>query len=325
MTLPTRVIYMGTAAIGTPAFESLVRADDFEVVGVVTQPDRPRGRGRRPAPPPVKETALRLGVSPILQPVRVREPAVVDQLRALRPEVIVVIAFGQILPREVLEIPPLGCVNVHMSLLPRHRGAAPVAWALLSEDGETGVTTMLMDEHLDTGDILEQVRTPIEPGDDALTLSDRLAEMTPALLLHTLRGIREGTIVPRPQDPSLATSAPKLSKNDGAIDWAEPARRIVARVRAMAGWPGAFARLPGDRGGGRLKIWKAEIGSANGGGAVPGTIVAIDPRGIAVACGAGSVRLLEVQAEGGRRLPAGDFVRGSRLAEGDRLRPGLET
>lgn len=312
-----RVVYMGSAALGLPAFEALADAPDLEVCGTVTQPDRPRGRGRRLEPTPIKQAAERRGISPVLQPARVRDPESAAAVGELAPDLIVVIGFGQILPPSILGMPGMGCVNVHGSILPRHRGAAPIAAALLAGDAETGLTTMLMDAGLDTGAILDTVATPIREEDDAVTLASKLASLAPELLLRTLRGLRDGTVTPRPQDDRLATHAPKLTKEDGRIAWDVPAASVARRVRAMAGWPGAF--LPGPADAGSLKILRARVAGLDPHGAEPGTVLRADAEALVVACGQGAVELLDLQPPGKRPMAAADYLRGRAIAPGTRF------
>ena len=305
---------MGTPAFALPTLEAL--GEHHEVAAVVTRPDRPRGRGRQTSFSPVKEWALSRGVE-IEQPPTLRDPEVQVELAAYEPEAIVVAAYGLILPKEVLEVPPLGCVNVHASILPRHRGAAPVAWAILAGDETTGITTMLMDEGLDTGPILLQQTEPIGPRDTTPELADRLAAVGAELLLETLEKLGAGQLEPVPQDDAAATLAPSFQKEDGSIDWRSTAAELDRRVRALQPWPGTFT-FWGDE---RLRIWAAEAQAGAGmGGDEPGQVVAADDDGICVACGKGDrLRLLELQRAGGRRQRAADFLRGRRVEPGTRF------
>jgi len=304
---------MGTPGFAVPSLEALVAAG-HDVVAVVTQPDRPRGRGLASSSPPAAQVARRLAI-PVLQPARVRDPAFLPRLVPLAPDIIAVAAFGQILPRALLDLPRLGCVNVHASLLPKYRGAAPIQRAILEGERVTGITTMFMNERMDEGDILLAREVPIEPGETAGHLEERLARVGAALLVETIEGLVTGRITPRPQDHGHATLAPRLTKEDGRIRWEESAQAIVNRVRAATPRPGAFTRV----GGKVLKVWEAREADAQA-PAEPGTVLRADDAGILVAAGdACAVLLAEVQAEGKRRLPAGEFVRGARMAAGARL------
>jgi methionyl-tRNA formyltransferase len=292
---------------------------------VVTQPDRPRGRDRRPAPPPVKEWALECGLE-VAQPASVRAPEFAAWLEGIRPDVVVTCAYGRILPPAVLAVPRLGCINVHFSLLPRYRGAAPVQWALINGDAATGVTIMHMDATMDTGDIILQDRVAIAAADDGATLGERLASRGAALLVSALDLLARCEAPRRPQDCALATLAPPLDRADERIDWQEPAGRIAGLVRALSPAPGACTA----RGGGALKVWRGQAedppvsapaapAAPAGPAAPPGTVLAAGDAGIVVACGAGAYRIVEVQAAGGRRMAAGDYLRGRPLPPGERL------
>lgn len=306
---------MGTPELAVVCLEALRRAPFVELVAVVTQPDRPKGRQLKPQPPPVKEAALRAGL-PVLQPESVREASFQEQVRALRPDVIVVAAFGQILPPALLALPRLGCVNVHASLLPKYRGAAPIQWALLNDERETGVTIMKMDAGLDTGDILAQRATPILPEDNAATLHDRLAHLGAELLLETLPAWAAGRIQPRPQPEQGVSLAPKLRKEDGRIDWRLPARALWNRIRAFTPWPGAFTFLPGNPRPQRLRIWEATVTTGRG---APGEILSADRAGIVAACGQDALRVTILQREGGRPVTAAEFLAGHPLGPGTRF------
>ena len=324
---------MGTPEFSVPFLRALAAEEGFSIVAVVTQPDRPRGRGHRVQPPPVKEAALELGL-PVLQPERVRDPEFIRTMRTLAPDVIVLVAFGQLIPRELLSLPPRGCVNVHPSLLPRHRGAAPIQAAILCGDRETGVTTMYMDEGLDTGDIILQARVEIREGETAGELQDRLAAVGVDLLLETLRQVAEGRAPRIPQEEALATYAPRLHKSEGFLRWEAGAEELDRRVRAFTPQPGAYTR----RGEQRLRIWRTswavsgaageapgqEEASAGSGGQepAPGTVVAIGSRGIAVQTGRGILYLQEVQPQNGRRMSGVDYANGYRLEVGSRFDSG---
>lgn len=306
-----RLVFMGTPAFAVPSLEGLVDAG-HQIAAVVTQPDRPKGRGGRPAPSPVKEAALRRGLS-VWQPERVREPGVVAALAGLHPEAIIVVAFGQILPRDILLLPPAGCINVHASLLPRYRGAAPIHWAVINGEKETGVTTMFMDEGLDTGDIILQAAIPIGPDDNVGLVHDRLAHLGSELLLRTLELVAAGKAPRLPQDPALATYAPLLRPEDEIIDWKRPATAIKNLVRGMDPWPGARTTLDGKV----LKIWRVRVVEDVRAEATPGQILAADEaRGILVRTGDGVVAIETLQAAGGKRLDSRAFLRGHRLPVG---------
>jgi methionyl-tRNA formyltransferase len=311
-----RIVFMGTPAFSVPSLEALLEAG-YEGVAVVAQPDRPRGRGLAPAAPPVAEAARRAGLR-LLQPARVREPAFLAGLESLAPDLVAVAAFGQILPRALLDVPPRGCVNVHASLLPKYRGAAPIQWAILRGETVTGITTMAMNEKMDEGDMLLVREVSILPDENAGALSARLSEVGAALLVETVAGIAAGRITPRPQAHAKATLAPRLRKEDGRIPWAHPAGAVVNRVRAMTPWPGAFTTL----GGRDLKIWEARRGGAAG-EAGPGTVIGADAAGVAVAAGDGqAVVLRKLQLAGKKRLAAQEFLRGARLSPGTVLGGG---
>lgn len=313
---PLRVVFMGTAELACPSLEILVANPDFKVVGVVTQPDRPKGRDLHLQPTPVKATALRLAL-PVFQPEKIRQETALQTLAAWLPDLLVVAAYGQILPAPVLNLPRWGCVNVHASLLPRYRGAAPIQWAILQGDQESGVTIMKMDEGLDTGDILAWESTPISDEDNAQTLHDRLANLGATLLVPTLRDLVAGRIVPRKQPAEAGIYARKITKEDGQLDWRLPARDLWNRVRALNPWPGAFTHFNHDGKNISLKLWRAQVDQTQTGD--PGVILRADASGIVVACGQESLRLVELQREGRRRLPAGEFLLGTPLREGLRF------
>jgi len=295
---------MGSPDFALPALRALVRA--YPVAGVVTQPDRPAGRGSRLRPPPVKTAAQALGL-PVYQPQTLRTVEALERLSAWRPDLIVVAAFGQILPPAVLDLPPYGCLNIHASLLPRWRGAAPIAAAILAGDTVTGVTLMRMDEGMDTGPILAQRVEPIRPDDTTASLSARLAQKGADLLLEVLPSYLSGDLVPRPQPEEGVTYCRPLKKEDGRLDWTRPAVELERRVRAMIPWPGPFTTWRGKR----LKVLRAAALADWEGSDPPGTVIAIE-QGVAVAAGEGALRLLEVQLAGKKPLPVEAFVRGQR-------------
>lgn len=303
-----RVVFCGTGEIGVPALKALLDCEKHVVVGVITQPDKPAGRDLKPRASAIKQLALARGL-PVSQPTRLRGEEALASLRSLDPEMMVVAAYGQILPKAVLDLPLRGCLNLHASLLPRHRGASPIQAAILAGDAETGITVMAMDEGLDTGDMLLTGRLAIGPNETAGELHDRLAALAAPCLLRTLDLLTSGTAERVPQDAALATYAPKLKKSDGWLDWHEPASRLALRVRAMAPWPGAFGRL----GGHVLKIHAATETDASG---LPGEVVQADASGFVVAASTGALRLDTVQIEGRRRLSAAEFLRGFPILPG---------
>jgi methionyl-tRNA formyltransferase len=312
---PLRIIFMGTAQLAVASLETLAAQPDFSVVAVVTQPDKPKGRELKLQPSPVKEFAVRAQL-PVLQPERARHETFIQELRHLQPDLITVAAYGQILPPAILELPPFGCLNVHTSLLPKYRGAAPIQWAILDGETETGVTIMKMDAGLDTGEILMQASTPIRPEDDSQTLHDRLAAIGAELLVKTIRSHIARVITPRPQPAEGASYARKITREDGRLDWTQPARALWNRIRAFTPWPGTFTRFAAQPQPQILKIWQAEITERAG---APGEILQVDKTGIVVACGAQSLRITSLQREGGRRLTTREFLAGHPLKVGERL------
>ena len=306
---PWRIVFFGTPSFALPTLNSLLQGPD-QVVSVVTQPDREKGRGRKVVISPVKELALRYSLSP-LQPEQAKEEAFQKALKGLEPDLVVVVAFGQILPKSVLNIPKYGAVNVHASLLPRYRGAAPIAWAILNGEKVTGVTTMVMDEGMDTGDILLQSEVPIGEEDTCQTLHDRLAPVGARLLTETLDKMKEGNIQPIPQDASKATYAPSLRKEDGHIDWKKEAVEIDRQVRALNPWPGTFTRL----GGRSLRIHKGAVRERVPAGKA-GTVVWVGTDSIEVETGRNAYVIKEVQLEGKRRMSTREFLSGHPISVG---------
>ena len=302
-----RIVFMGTPEFACPTLQTLVDRGE-RVVGVVTQPDRPKGRGQQLQPPPVKVLAERHGI-PILQPLKLRVPEAIEEIRVMAPDLIVVVAFGQILPQSLLDIPLRGCINVHASLLPRYRGAAPLNWCIINGETETGVTTMLMNAGLDTGDMLVKRATPIGPDEDAASLHDRLAVLGAATLAETLDLLVAGRLVPEKQNDALTCYAPLLKKEHGRIDWAREPAAIRNLVRGLTPWPGAYSSL----GGKLLKISRVACGVGSG---TPGTLLRVGRDGIEVACRGGSVLIQELQLEGKRRMAAGEFLAGHPLEPG---------
>ncbi|MCP9455066.1 MAG: methionyl-tRNA formyltransferase [Nitrospira sp.] len=313
-----RIVFMGTPEFAVPSLEALLRAGDSDdhVVGVVTQPDRPKGRGQVLTPPPVKVIADQAGI-PVVQPLKIRTPDFLERLASWKPDVIVVAAFGRILHAPILNLPPLGCVNVHGSLLPKYRGAAPIQWALINGETETGITTMLMDEGMDTGPILLQEKIPILPDDTTSTLAPRLAKLGGELLVQTIAGLKASTIRPVPQDHSQATMAPLLKKEDGEIHWTMSATALVNRIRGLTPWPGAYTFHGADR----WMIWKAVAVQEPATGQ-PGTVLAVTKQSIKVATGEGVLELLELQTANSKRMTVGQYLAGHRLSVGERLGGG---
>ncbi len=306
-----KLVFLGSPAFAVPSLERVAESG-HEIAAVITQPDRPKGRGQRLSAPPVKEAAERLGLR-VYQPERIREAQTVALLASLEPRAMVVVGYGQIIPQEVIDLAPLGIINVHASLLPKYRGAAPIQWAIARGETVTGVTTMRIDAGLDTGDILLQRETLIGPEDTAIELSERLAGMGAELLIETLRGLEAGTIVPRPQDHTQATYAPLLTKQDGRIDWSRPAQEIHNQIRGFVPWPGAWTMFRGKL----LHIWRARRAGTDGG--PPGSLRREANR-LMVVCGDGALlELLEVQIEGKSRISAQDFVHGYRPSAGEQL------
>lgn len=302
-----RIVFIGTGEIGVPVLRSLLNSAQHQLVGVVTQPDKPAGRDLRIAAPPIK-TAMAGTPLPIFQPARIKGEGAVAEIRALAPDVIVVMAYGQILPQSVLEIPRVACLNLHTSLLPQHRGAAPIQAAILAGDRESGITVMYMDEGLDTGDILLQSRLELGTDETGGSLHDRLAQVAPAALDEALTHLQKGNAPRIPQDSSSATYAPKLEREDGRIDWSEAAALIERKIRAFDPWPGAFTLIRDSAGRERkLKIFSATVVPAAQ--CAPGEVVRSDGS-IVIAAKDGALSLGEVQLEGKRRMKAAEFLRG---------------
>jgi methionyl-tRNA formyltransferase len=290
-------------------------AENFTIELVVTNPDEPSGRGHELKPPPVKEAATRAGLR-VYQPAKLKDPATVEFLSKFRPDAIVVVAYGHIIPKWMIDLPKHGCINLHASLLPKYRGAAPIAWALMRGETVTGVTTMKIDPGLDTGDILLKREMKIRDEDTAETLSEALSVLGAGLMVETLRGIERGDLQPQPQDNSLATLAPMLKKEDGRIDWKLRAEEVWGRVRGLRPWPGAYTTFRGKN----LHIWAANRPAATAScGLEPGTLLA-DQGKLQVACGQGTLLPVhELQLEGRKRLPTRDFLNGVRLSPGEKL------
>lgn len=308
-----RVIFMGTPDFATGTLEEIVKAG-HEVVGVVTQPDKPKGRGKTMMPTPVKETALKYNL-PVYQPKKVREPEFVELLRSLKPDVMVVAAFGQIITKEILEMPKYGCINVHASLLPAYRGAAPIQWAVINGDKESGVTIMQMDEGIDTGDMIEKAVVPIAEDETGGSLFDKLSHTGAKLCVKVLRDLEEGTAV-REKQPEESTTpyAKMIDKKMGEVDWKKSAKEIEQLIRGLNPWPSAYTKVHGKT----LKLWKAKVlletSQMN-----PGQIVKITKDSLAVQTGQGMLEIQELQLEGKKRMDTSSFLRGYALAEGESL------
>lgn len=310
-----RIVYMGTPACAATSLEALIGGPD-EVVGVVTQPDRPSGRGQAPTPSPVRQAAERRGI-PVLTPVKMKDPSLLEQLAGWCPDLVVVVAYGRILPRSILDLAPLGCVNVHYSLLPKYRGAAPMQWAILQGEAVTGVTTMRLVAEMDAGPVLLSETAALDPGETVPTLEAKLVPVGARLLLRTVAGLKQGTLAARPQDPAGVTFAPMLKKEDGLIDWTRPAPEIERRVRAFTPWPSAFTYWQGKL----VKVHGASLAAGDAARAPepPGTVLRADGAGLHMVTGAGALILTELQMEGRKRMPAAAFLRGVGLRAGMRL------
>jgi len=310
-----RVVFMGTPDFAVPCLQALLQAG-HQILAVVTQPDRPKGRGQQLAQSPVKIEALAAGIQ-VLQPEKVRETNFAAQLRELKPEVIVVVAYGQILPLEILELPWYGCINVHASLLPKYRGAAPIHRSIIEGEQKTGVTTMQLDRGLDTGDMLLKAETQIHPADTAGSLHDRLAQLGGNLIVETLAGLLEGSLKPMPQDNAQSTYAAVLTRQDELIDWERENTQVINQVLGLNPWPGAYTTHQGKI----IKIWLAQPVPAEVAGiAAAGTVVQVDKNlGFTVQTGKGQVQVQEVQPQGGKRMAAAAFARGYNLTPGQIL------
>jgi len=307
-----RTIFFGSPEFAVPCLDALHSIS--QVAAVISQPDRPAGRGLAMRPPAVKSRAIELGLD-VWQPTKVRTAEFAERIRALDADVAVVVAYGRILPKAVLDAPRLGCVNVHASLLPRWRGAAPIQWSIVHGDAETGVTLMQMDEGMDTGPILAMDTTPIDRREDAANLSARLSAMGAELLRRELPKYVAGELTPRAQDDAAATMAPPLRKEHGRINWDQPARAVHDQIRGMNPWPGAYTAL-GQR---RIKVYRSVPSTLDPEGAVPGEVTALDAEGILVACSEGTLEIQELQESGRKRVDARSFITGRGVAVGDRF------
>ena len=314
--MPLRIVFCGTPAFAVPSLVRLIAQPEFEIVGVVTQPDRPRGRGRQIAVSAVKSAAAEAGI-PIYQPEKIRSDEAYEYFRYLAPDVVVIIAYGQIISPRLIAIPRLGWINVHASLLPKYRGAAPINWAIINGETRTGVTTMQIDAGLDTGDMLLKYETAIGVDETAPELTVRLSEAGAPLIVETLQKLDRGEITPTPQDNSQATVAPVLKKDDGKIDWQLSARKIYNRIRGLQPWPGAFTTFRGRN----CQIWGKPLKPVAAGGE-PGIILSTQEDGLLVICGgpiASVLRVEHIQMEGRNRVTDFEFMRGARIELGERF------
>ena len=307
-----RILFLGTAEFACPSLEALL-ASPHELLGVITQPDRPRGRGQKRFPSPVKSLALRANI-PVYQPEKIRDPSFLKVLESIHPDLLVVVAYGQVLSAPVLSLPPKGCINVHGSLLPKYRGAAPILRAILNGEGRTGITTMFMDPGLDTGPILLTEETEIGEEDTGGTLHERLSPMAARLLLRTLENLDRGTLIPRPQDHSQATYAPKIEKEEARISWNAPLRQVFNLIRAFDPWPGAFTAWAGRI----LKLFRPHLGEIETKEA-PGTIIQASKEGLRISASHGYLLIREVQMENRPRMEVAEFLKGYPLRSGVRL------
>lgn len=307
-----RIIFMGTPEFAVQVLEAIVKAG-HEVVGVYTQPDKPKGRGKSMQYTPVKEKALEYNI-PVFQPEQVRKPEVVEEMKKLKPEAVVVVAFGQILPETILNLPPLGCINVHASLLPKYRGAAPIQRVIIDGEKESGVTTMYMAKGLDTGDMIEKMVVPIESKETGGTYHDKLAAAGAELCLSTLQKLADGTAPRIPQDDELSCYAHMLNKSMGELDFQKPAEELERLIRGLNPWPSAYTRLEGKT----LKIYEADVIEEEG-TAEPGTVTAVDKKSFTVQCNPGALRITSLQMEGKKRMETAAFLLGYRISAGMQL------
>ena len=303
-----RVVFMGTPEFAVPSLKQLID-DGHQVVGVFAQPDKPKGRGYKLAPPPVKEAAMEYNI-PVYQPTSMRDGTALEILKELAPDVIIVVAYGKILPKEILELPPKGCINVHGSLLPKYRGAGPIQWSVINGEKVTGVTTMYMGEGLDTGDMLLKEETPIGENETSGELHDRLCLVGAHCLSETMKKLEEGALEPVAQDDSISTYAPMLNKEMAKIDFTKSMSELHDLIRGLSPWPVAYTSLNGTL----LKVHRAVKAQGHG---EPGTL--LDKKKMVIACGDGALEFLEVQMAGAKRMSAGDFLRGKQLQPGIKL------
>lgn len=312
---PLRIIFMGTPQFAEVSLQALLDGPD-EVVAVVTQPDRAKGRGKKMQEPPVK-TLAKANDIPVLQPTAdIRSEEFQNGIASYQPDLIVVAAYGRMLPKKLLELPPLGCINVHGSLLPKYRGAAPIQQSIINNDSEVGVTIMQMDEEMDTGDILCRSRILPDPGETSGSLFVKLAALGSGTLLRAIRGLKEGTLLPTPQDNSIATYAPMLKKEDGLINWQLDAENLESLIRGLDPWPTGYCFFNGKR----LRLFKPEVVYLDP-TTEPGTVIQADEAGLVIACGTNALKINEIQPEGKKRMKTIDWLRGANLAVGTSLQP----
>jgi len=307
------IIFMGTPSFSIPFLEALLE-EGIAISCVITQPDKPKGRGLKRVPPPVKEFALKQGLK-VLQPTRLKDPQVIKSIQDLDPEYIVVVAYGKIIPGEILSIPGKGCINVHPSLLPEYRGPSPIQQAILDGKTRTGITIMFLSEEMDAGDIILQEEIEISPEDTTATLTEKIMKVGPPLLIKALHGLETGELKPVPQQHELATYTRLIKKEDGLINWKDSAQTIYNKVRAYNPWPGAYTFYKGKR----WILWHVEKGDDNFPSAAPGEIIDVSKKGIIVSTGRGNIRILELQEEGKKRMPVEDYLRGHKVERGIKL------
>ncbi|MGI6703107.1 MAG: methionyl-tRNA formyltransferase [Clostridia bacterium] len=303
------IVFMGTPDFALTSLDKLIKKG-YIISTVISQPDRPKGRGKKVQPPPVKERALQAGIN-VQQPERVKDPEFIEALKNLRPDIIIVVAYGQILPEEIIKLPGLGCINVHASLLPKYRGAAPINWCIINGEKKTGVTTMYMDRGMDTGDILMQRETEIKDDETAGQLHDRLALLGAELLIETLGGIERGSVARKAQDHSEATYAPQLNRETGRVDWNNEAQSIYNLVRGTNPRPGCYTQYRQQR----MKLWGARVLDRNSTG-TPGEITEVSAEGLAVQTGRGTLLLTEIQMPSSRRMTVDEYLRGNLMETG---------
>ncbi|OUM87720.1 MAG: methionyl-tRNA formyltransferase [Bacillus thermozeamaize] len=313
--MSVRVLFMGTPDFAVPVLEALVHSP-YEVIGVVTQPDRPKGRKKALTPPPVKQAAVRYGL-PVLQPERIRGEEACQSILDMQPDLIVTAAYGQLLPTPILHAPRYGCINVHASLLPKYRGGAPIHWAIINGERETGITLMYMVEELDAGDIIAQHAVPIHPQDTVGSLHDRLKELGARLLMDTMPALLAGQIRPTPQDDSKATYAPNLRREDERIDWHRTAEEVYNRIRGLNPWPVAYSTFRGET----WKIWWGRPVRREH-QAPPGTILEVTQEAVIVACGRDALEILQIQPSGKTRMTVADYLRGRTIQPGECFESG---
>ncbi|MCX8129006.1 MAG: methionyl-tRNA formyltransferase [Clostridia bacterium] len=308
-----RIVFMGTPEFAVPSLEMLVN-EGYEVVAVVTQPDKPKGRGNKLAAPPTKEYALKNNIK-VFQPVKVKTPEFAKELEDLKPDLLVTVAYGRILPQNVLDIPPLGCINVHGSLLPKYRGAAPIQWSIINGENVTGITTMYTDIGMDTGDMLLKSGIKITDDMTAGELHDKLSVIGAQVLRDTLKKLEDGTLERIPQINEEATYAPMMQKETGLINWTKSSKEIHNLVRGTNPWPGAYTFFGGER----VRVWKTEVSDDSTAGQKPGTIQEVGKNGLIVFTGRGLIKILEIQLDSGKRMKVGDYIRGHKLDLGEVL------